>query len=257
MLKFVKLAIIGISNAYFIFVERKDTMDLVKRSKYPLAFMLIFVSLFFMLEALSCLKYEPVVVEVVAQSGMSTEPEMKEEELNTIVNPDLIREKYVKLDDQEDVQLIKDIEANTPLDFETAYVVVSYARKFDIKPSLLLAMIEVESVFDQYCVGTHQDRGYLQIIPPTEEWLAETFSEELNIEYNPEKIFDPEYNIGLGAAYISLLKNAYGDDLNRILSEYNRGPYNLKKFYEKHNTYETAYSRSILSREKKYEQFNR
>lgn len=165
--------------------------------------------------------------------------------------------KYTMLDNQEDLKLIQDIEKNTPLDFDTSYVIISYARKFNIKPSLILAMIDLESNFEQYCEGSHKDRGYLQIIPSTEKWLAEEFGDELNIEYNPERIFEPEYNIALGSAYISLLSSAYGDDINRILSEYNRGPYNLKKFYDKHKTYETAYSRSILTREKKYEHFNR
>lgn len=194
-------------------------------------------------------------VEIVKEESIivSAPPEPVKEE----VNANATMEKYVKLDNQEDIRLGKDIESNTPLDFETACIIISYARKFDIKPSLILAMIDLESNFNQYSVGTHEDRGYLQIIPPTEKWLVEEFGEELNLEYNPERIFEPEYNIGLGTAYISLLSSAYGDNINRILSEYNRGPYNLKKFYEKHRTYETSYSRSILKREKKYEHFNK
>ena len=164
--------------------------------------------------------------------------------------------KYVDLDDKEDVTLLQEITDNTPLDFETAYILVTYARGFDVQPSLILAMIELESNFDQYCSGAADDRGYLQVIPGTEKWLIELFGEELGFEYNPERIFDADYNIGLGVAYISLLKNAYGDDYNRMLSEYNRGPYNLKKYFEKNDTYETAYSRSILSREKKYTAYN-
>ncbi len=215
----------------------------------------MFVSLIILLIETSMSSCEPATVEAISES------EMKAQIINESVkdiNPELVLQKYVELDYQEDIQLISDIEAHTSLDFDTAYVLVAYARKFDIRPSLLLAMIELESNFEQYCVGIHQDRGYLQIIPPTEEWLVSVFGEELNIEYNPDKIFDPDYNIGLGAAYIYLLKEAYGEEnINRILSEYNRGPYNLKKYYEKHHTYETSYSRSIISREKNYEQYNR
>lgn len=229
-------------------------MELVKRARGHYFEIIIIIILLFMTgAALFIANYAPVMrLAEVDSTDLAVE-----DETSGLENADLILEKYAGLDMVEDVKIVEDIEASTPLDLEAAYAVVYYSKKFEIQPSLLLAMIEAESNFDRYCVGTHEDRGYLQIIPPTEKWLAETYSEELKIEYNPERIFEPDYNIGLGAAYISLLKNAYGNDLNRILSEYNRGPYNLKKFYEENNTYETAYSRSILSREKKYEKFNR
>lgn len=214
---------------------------------------LIFVSLMSICVALGYTAFKPV--EIAKEENIITtvpkESYVEEENANAII------EKYIKLDEQKDILLIKEIEESTPLDFDTSCIIISYARKFSIKPSLILAMMDLESGFDQFCVGTHEDRGYLQIIPGTEKWLVEEFGEELDIKYDPQRIFEPEYNIGLGTAYISLLSSAYGSDINRILSEYNRGPYNLKKFYEKYNTYETAYSRSILSREEKYKHLNR
>lgn len=117
-------------------------------------------------------------------------------------------------------------------------------------------MIDLESNFGQYEVGGADDRGYMQIIPSTEKWLAKEFGEKIGVEFNPEQIFEPTYNIGLGAAYLSLLKGVYGENYNRILSEYNRGPYNLKRYYEANNTYVTTYSKVVLSREKKYLTFN-
>lgn len=165
-------------------------------------------------------------------------------------------EKYINLDDADSVAKVNEITEGTPLDFETACIVVEYANQFELNPSLILAVIDLESDFKQYEVGTANDRGYMQIIPSTEKWLANEFGAEIGFEYNPENIFDPKYNIGLGAAYLSLLKNAHGEDYNRILSEYNRGPYNLRRYYEANNTYVTSYSRVVLSREKKYLAFN-
>ena len=112
--------------------------------------------------------------------------------------------------------------------------------------------MELESNFNQYEVGADNDRGYMQIIPSTEKWLAETYGEKYGLSYNPERIFEPEYNIGLASIYLSLLKDAYGDNYDRILSEYNRGPYNLQRYFEENNTYETTYSRVILTKEQKY-----
>ncbi|MBN2259121.1 MAG: transglycosylase SLT domain-containing protein [Clostridiales bacterium] len=146
----------------------------------------------------------------------------------------------------------KEIENSTPLDFETAYIIAKYSDQMDLNVSLILSVMELESNFSQYEVGTSDDRGYMQIIPDTEKWLAEEFGSELGLEYDPERIFEPEYNIGLASIYLSLLQNTYGNDYDRILSEYNRGPYNLKKYYEENNTYETTYSKVILSKESKY-----
>ena len=146
----------------------------------------------------------------------------------------------------------KSIEEETPIDFETAYYVAKYADLFDLNVSLVLSVMELESNFGQFEVGTSEDRGYMQIIPATEEWLATTYGDEIGIEYNPEKIYEPEYNIGLASIYLSLLKNNYGNDYNRILSEYNRGPYNLREYFKENNTYETTYSRVILNKESKY-----
>jgi len=158
--------------------------------------------------------------------------------------------------DYEDLEKIGDISENTPLDLETSAVLVNVANKYELKPSLILSIMELESNFDQFIVGRDQDRGYMQIIPSTEKWLANEFAEKHNLKYNPEKIFDPDYNIELAATYLRLLKDSYGNDYNRILSEYNRGPYNLARYYEEHKTYSTSYSRVILNQEKKYLAFN-
>ncbi len=167
-------------------------------------------------------------------------------------------EEYIDLDGEE-VNLLKkakNISDETPLDFKSSVVLVSYANRFDLKPSLLLSMIELESNFNQWEVGTSQDRGYMQIIPSTEKWLAEDFGHEIGVKYDPSRIFDPDYNIGLAATYLNIIQKAHGDDYNKILSEYNRGPYGLARYYEKNKTYETTYSRVILSKEKKYLSFN-
>lgn len=146
----------------------------------------------------------------------------------------------------------KEIVAETPLDFEAAYAVAKYSAALDLNVSLILSVMDLESNFGQFEVGTSDDRGYMQIIPSTEEWLANTYGENYGLTYDPSRIFEPEYNIGLAAIYLSLLQNAYGNDYDRILSEYNRGPYNLKEYYLENQTYVTTYSRVVLGKEQKY-----
>ncbi len=146
----------------------------------------------------------------------------------------------------------KEIENKTPLDFETAYIVAKNSDTFNLNASLILSVMELESNFKQFEVGGADDRGYMQIIPSTEEWLADAYGEEYGLNYDPERIFEPEYNIGLASIYLSLLQRSYGNNYDRILSEYNRGPYNLKEYYLENRTYETTYSRVVLSKEHKY-----
>ena len=139
----------------------------------------------------------------------------------------------------------------TPLDEYTAGLVLEYAEQFDIRPSLILGVMDLESSFNPYLVGTSDDRGYMQIIPGTEKWLATAYGEELGLEYDPSRIFEADYNIPLAVKYLSILKKEFGDD-TKMLTAYNRGNYGMQKWFEKHQTYETAYSRVVLKREQKY-----
>ncbi len=155
------------------------------------------------------------------------------------------------------MEIATKISEGTPLNFNTASNVVDYADKFDLDISLILGLIEIESDFKQYEVGLDQDRGYMQIIPSTEKWLVDEYEQLLGFEYDPSRIFEPEYNIGVGAVYLYHLKEKYGDNKDRILSEYNRGPYNLKKYYDRYSTYETNYSKTVKARSKKYIAYNK
>ncbi|MCD4711858.1 MAG: transglycosylase SLT domain-containing protein [Clostridiales bacterium] len=165
---------------------------------------------------------------------------------------------FIDFDAFESTQLekVKSITEQTPLDYESALALVKYADKYDVPYSLILSIIELESNFDQNIVGADQDRGYMQIIPGTEKWLATEFGEELELEYDPTQIFEPEYNLALGIKYLDLLMDSYGANYERILSEYNRGPSNLAKYYAAYQTYSTTYSRTVLSKANKYVALN-
>ncbi len=163
----------------------------------------------------------------------------------------------VKICEEQELQNVKEIANKTPLDYKTAIIVDYYADKFDLDISLVLGVIDLESQFNQYEVGSAQDRGYMQIIPSTEKWLFNEYGELLKFNYDPQRIFEPEYNIGLGCLYLYQLKTRHGSNIHRILSEYNRGPYNLKKYYDKHGTYVTKYSKTAKERASKYKEFNK
>lgn len=147
------------------------------------------------------------------------------------------------------------ISEQTPLDLETATILVRYSNRYSVDPSLVLAIIEKESNFNATLVGSHQDRGYMQIIPGTERWLIKAFGEELGFDYDPSRIFEAEYNLGLGICYIADLLNRH-EDPHRALSEYNRGGPNLAAYYAANRTYQTGYSKRIVRTEQTYLHFN-
>ena len=229
--------------------------------------MIIFLSGFTLMKKNEKVKDLEVKLENKSERIENKEVEIKE--LNNKV--EIIKDQKIKVEkklqtiieklnidnlDIKDLETIKSISNNTPLDLKTSIVLMNVSKKYELKPSLILSIMELESNFKKYEVGRDQDRGYMQIIPQTEKWLANKFEEVHNLKYDPERIFEPEYNIELAGAYLSLLKKAYGNDYNRILSEYNRGPYNLAEYYKEHKTYATKYSKVILEKEKKYLTFN-
>ena len=166
--------------------------------------------------------------------------------------------KFVDFDSMDLTQLEKaqEISDATPLDYESAVALVKYADIYDIPYSLVLSIIDVESNFEKDLVGMSQDRGYMQIIPVTEKYLATTFGDELGLTYDPNRIFEPEYNLALGIKFLDVLMNDYGADYERILSVYNRGAGNLSKYYSAYKTYSTSYSRKVLSNETLYVALN-
>lgn len=161
---------------------------------------------------------------------------------------------FIDLDaiDMSSLENVKKISDATPLSYEDAMVLVKHADANDIPYSLVLSIIELESNFQKDLVGASQDRGYMQIIPASERYLATKFGEELGLTYDPSRIFEAEYNLALGIKYIDMLRDTHGNDYERILSEYNRGPGNLAKYYAAYNTYSTSYSRKVLSKQQKY-----
>lgn len=141
----------------------------------------------------------------------------------------------------------------TPLSLEASLYLTYYCDIYSVDPALVLSIIEVESRFNQHAVGSSKDRGYMQIIPSTERWLARSYGKELGLAYDPNQIFQPEYNLGLAIRYIAEMENKYGDNDHRVLSEYNRGSVRLASYYQRNQTYQTSYSRSIISRMPKYD----
>jgi soluble lytic murein transglycosylase len=113
-----------------------------------------------------------------------------------------------------------------PLDFwELAYprpysaTVEAVAAEFDLDPLLLWAVMREESRYDPEALSYVGARGLMQVMPPTQDWIAEQWGEEIP----PGAAFNPETNVRMGAWFLRFLFDYFEDDLELTLAAYNGG----------------------------------
>jgi soluble lytic murein transglycosylase-like protein len=97
-------------------------------------------------------------------------------------------------------------------------MIEKYAAKYDVDPTLVRAVIQVESDFNPGCVSHKGARGLMQLMPATAKRFGVT------------KIHDPEQNIHAGTRYLAHLKRLFNDDLTRALAAYNAGEGAVHKY---------------------------
>lgn len=101
-----------------------------------------------------------------------------------------------------------------------ARTVVREARRHDLDPALVLAVIQVESGGYYHAISHVGAMGLMQLLPATAKEMADS----LGLEWHgPESLFDPVMNVRLGTAYIKHLADRYGD-VSTALAAYNWGP---------------------------------
>jgi soluble lytic murein transglycosylase len=97
------------------------------------------------------------------------------------------------------------------------------AVKNNIDPMLLKAVIWRESAFDPEKQGREGERGLMQVSEgAASDWAAAQKTDRLD----PDKLFDPETNIEVGAWYLKRALAAYNgkdDPFPFALAEYNAG----------------------------------
>lgn len=85
------------------------------------------------------------------------------------------------------------------------------ATRAQLKPELILALIEVESGFNRFAVSRSGARGLMQVMP---FWKKE-------IGHPLDSLFDPRTNLRYGCTILKYYLDLTDDDLGEALAHYN------------------------------------
>jgi soluble lytic murein transglycosylase len=121
---------------------------------------------------------------------------------------------------QPDARRVEDMPASVahvlyPLPFFSS--VSNASAREHVDAMLVAGVMRQESAFLPDAVSAPGAVGLMQIMPKT----APHLSKRLNLRYSRAKLFDPDYNVQLGALYLSDLINQFG--VEGALAAYNAG----------------------------------
>lgn len=92
------------------------------------------------------------------------------------------------------------------------------AKKYDVDPALVAAVIEQESRFKPRAKSPVGARGLMQLMPRTGRWMG------------AKNLYDPEENVDAGVKYIRYLNKQFKGDLRKTIAAYNAGEGNVRRY---------------------------
>lgn len=126
-----------------------------------------------------------------------------------------------------------------------AAVVSEESSARGLEPSLVLAVMAVESEFDPFAVSSAGAMGLMQLLPSTAAELAR----RLDLPWDgPASLFDPVLNTRLGIAYLHELVRRFGD-VEIALAAYNWGPGHVSRQLGGGGPLPVGYTRRVLERQ--------
>lgn len=109
-------------------------------------------------------------------------------------------------------------------------IIVTEARKNQLDPHLVAAVIFVESSFHEKARSAKGARGLMQIMPETGLWAAGKLGMD---NFTAEQLFEPQINIALGTWYLRDLLQQFNGNLYLALAAYNGGRSNVEMWLQK------------------------
>jgi soluble lytic murein transglycosylase len=93
------------------------------------------------------------------------------------------------------------------------------AAEFDVDPLLVWAIMRQESEFDPEALSYVGARGLMQVMPSTQDWVAEQLGEDIS----PGAAFTPGASVQMGAWLLRFLLNYFDGDVELAIAAYNGG----------------------------------
>lgn len=106
-------------------------------------------------------------------------------------------------------------------------IVKEESEKFDIDPYLVMAVMRVESKFNEKAQSSRGALGLMQIMPDTAKWIAQEIKVE---DYDEDMLREPRTNITFGVWYMNHLIKQFNGNTVAALAAYNGGQTNVRKW---------------------------
>jgi Transglycosylase SLT domain len=98
--------------------------------------------------------------------------------------------------------------------------VLEAGRRFQVNPTVVAAVMRVESAFDHRAMSRKGARGLMQLMPAT----AARFG------VGVDELFTPARNIEAGARYLRFLVDRFDGDAVRVFAAYNAGEHAVERY---------------------------
>ena len=126
---------------------------------------------------------------------------------------------------------------------ELAEVIYEEAIQYNQDPKFILALIAIESSFQNWSVSERGAKGLMQVMP----YVAESIAQEIGVEWSGDDIlFNPFLNIKIGIYYLSRLIQDF-NHMGLALEAYNYGPTYIKERMGKKKQIQGHFYHRILS----------
>jgi soluble lytic murein transglycosylase-like protein len=142
--------------------------------------------------------------------------------------------------------------------WQIAKTVLDESKRYAMDPLLVLAVIGVESDFNETAMSVKGAKGLMQLRP----LAAKASAEERRSSWgdkpipNTPPLYDPVLNIKLGISYLDSLQRSFGDT-KLALAAYNHGPTWIKSRLAEEQYVPLGYAKRVLSTHQRYRQDTR